>query len=49
MTTHDNAAPPLDWKVERRPCPFCTITRCGCPNEPAPIVTAAEQAEWDDH
>lgn len=50
MTTHDNAAPPLGWKVERRypHCPGCLLACniCGCPD--GEQLTRQAQAAWLD-
>lgn len=27
-----------EWIVEHRPCVFCSVLRCGCPDEPLPIL-----------
>lgn len=44
MTTHENdeghTAHP-EWVVEKWACGLCTVTDCGCENEPAPLLIPA--------
>lgn len=30
-----------DWIVEHRPCVFCSVLKCGCPNEPDMVLIPA--------
>jgi hypothetical protein len=45
--TRDHEQETPDWHAEPRPCPFCEVMHCGCPNEPEPLIPNNVELGWE--